>query len=161
MAVDTSEITRVYDALSGKVTDTLKTLLEDYSITEKERAQVVSTTMTALIQTSVSAVLEEPLKAAQISQANAQASATSTQSSADSALKTKQGQLIDKQIEVETEKKDLVKRQKTYYDDQLRAQESDHLSRMLMGALQAGSTLPEGLLTKALDAAAAITPATS
>ena len=167
MAVNTSEITRVYDALSEKVTNTLKTLLEDYSITEKERAQVISNTVTALIQTSVSAVLEEPLKAAQISQATAQTNAINaevtikqTQSTKDIEVKTAQKSLIDKQAEVETERKTLTTRQRTYYDDQLRIQESDHLSRVLMGALQAGSTLPDGLLTKAFDAAAAITPAT-
>ena len=131
MAVDTAEIGRVYSALVGKVTDTLKTLLDDYSITEKERAQVVSNTMSVLIQTSVQAVLDEPVKAAQIEESEARIDALvaetiikEAQSTKDTEVKTAQKEYIAAQKGTETEKKALTIRQKIAYDDNLRVKEA-------------------------------------
>ena len=165
MAVNTEEIGRVYNALAGKVTNTLKTLLDDYSITEKERAQVVSNTMSVLIQTSVQAVLDEPVKVAQIAASNAQAAASNaeasvrtTQSAKDSLVKDAQKSLIDAQKETEAEKKALTIRQKTFYDDHLRMAEAKELSGMVQMGLVSGGTPDATMVSKAYSAIDAITP---
>ena len=65
MAVDIEEIKNIYDGLNTKVKDTLTSLLKEYAITEKERAQDISSVVSTLIPVSVQAGLDEPVKSAE------------------------------------------------------------------------------------------------
>ena len=136
MAVNTSEILSVYDALMNKTKFTLSELFDTHSIKSEDKAKVISMAITQVIQTSAQLVQSQPLQDAQVAQAQAQTSAISAQSTADTTIKTKQGALIDAQKDVEVEKKALTTRQKTAYDDNLRVKEAEMLANIagMMGA---------------------------
>ena len=80
--VDTSEIETVYGSLSQLATNTLQGFIGSFAMTEATKAQVLSTTMTTLIQTSVQVVQEQPVKDAQIAQLNAQIAQATAQTNA-------------------------------------------------------------------------------
>lgn len=134
--VNTSEILSVYDALMNKTKFTLNELFEDSTLKGEDKAKIISMAITQVIQTSAQLVQSQPLQDAQVSQATAQTSAISAQSTADTLIKTKQGALIDAQKDVEVEKKSLTTRQKTAYDDNLRVKEAEMLANIagMMGA---------------------------
>ena len=229
MSINTTEIESVYTALSGLAEGTLDNFIQKFSMTELTKSQVLSSAITALIQTSANQVQQQPLidaqiaqataqtnaiiseqsikekqstkdievksaqiaqataqtnaiiseqsikekqstkdievKSAQIAQATAQTNAIiskklidETQSAKDIEVKDAQKGLILKEQATEDKKIILTDRQTTYYNDQLRIEESKHLSTLVMGFGQAGTTLPDGLLATTLNAAAAITP---
>ena len=165
MAVNTSDITSVYGALSTLATDTLTTFVNTFAMTETTKGQVIAQTMTTLIQTSVQAALDQPLKEAQIAEANAQAGVLNSKKTIDEAqsakdLEVKEAQrvLIVKQQTTEDKRAILTDRQTTFYNDQLRIKESESLASITLGFAQSGTTLPDGLISAALTAAGAITP---
>ncbi len=136
MAVNTEEIGNVYNALEGKVTGTLDTLLGKYSITEATKGQVISNSIVALIQISASTAVDSPVKEAQTA-------------------------LINAQTETEVEKKALTIRQREAYDDNLRIKEAEFLSNVVGMFGAGGTTVPTDLNTAMFDALDAITPETT
>jgi len=134
--VDTNLIGSVYDALSGKAKDTANALMTANSITETQKAQIISNTIVALIQTSASAALDAPIKEAQVA-------------------------LINAQVNTEGAKKALTERQTDFYEDQLRIEEAKQLATIMMGYAQSGTTIPTDFETTTLNAIAAITPTTT
>lgn len=133
MAVDTAEIKTVYEALSENMLDTLDTLFEAHSISAEGKASIIAQSITTLLQVSAQLV-------------------------ADEAIKTKQSELIDAQIDTEVEKKALTTRQKEAYNDNLRIKEGELLSNVVGMYGAGGTTLPSGLETTMLNAINAITP---
>lgn len=136
MAVNTEEIGNVYNALEGKVTGTLDTLLGRYSITEATKGQVISNSIVALIQISASTAVDSPVKEAQTA-------------------------LINAQTETEIEKKALTIRQREAYDDNLRIKGAEFLSNVVGMFGAGGTTIPTDLNTAMFDAIDAITPETT
>ena len=136
MAVNTTEIGTVYDALEGKMLDTLENLFNAYEIDATQKATVIAQGLTTILNLSVQSVQQQPLTDAQVSASSAQASAVTAQSNADTALKTKQGSMIDAQILTEGAKKLQTERQTTAYNDQLRIKEAELLTNVvgMMGA---------------------------
>lgn len=132
MAVDTEKIKEVYDALSTLAKDTAQEFIDKNALSEVRRAEVISSTINVLITTSVSAVLDEPVKSAQ-------------------------KEMIVEQKNVEVEKKELTIRQKDFYDDQLRIKEAEQLSAMVQMALVSGATVATDMIDKTYTAIAAIT----
>lgn len=136
MAVNTEEIGNVYNALEGKVTGTLDTLLGRYSITEATKGQVISNSIVALIQISASTAVDSPVKEAQTA-------------------------LIEAQTETEIQKKALTIRQREAYDDNLRIKGAEFLSNVVGMFGAGGTTIPTDLNTAMFDAIDAITPETT
>jgi len=133
MAVDTSQIGTVYDALSNKATGTMQTLFDSNDITSDDKGKVISSVIGTVLQLSVKAVQDQPVQDAQVN-------------------------MITAQTATEGSRKLLVDRQTTGFDDNLRVEEAKNLSNVT-GMFGAGGTaLPTGLETKMLDAIDAITP---
>ena len=67
MAVNIAEIGTVYDALETKIVGTLTTEYDAGRLKGKEYAEVITAAISALISSSVTSVLEQPVKEAQVS----------------------------------------------------------------------------------------------
>lgn len=158
MAVNIAEISQVYDTLANKATVTLTTQFDAGRLKNEDFGKAMGVVISQIIQTSVQTVQEQPVKDAQIAQANAQTAISQANSTADIAIKTKQGLMIDEQINGEKEKTKLTSRQIVGYGDQLRIREAELLSNVtgMFGA--GGTTLPATLESKMFSAIDAITP---
>ena len=163
--VNVTEITSLANALMLVANTHLEAQFSASRIKNEQYGQAYGNVLVGVIGKVADLVQNQPLTDAQIAQATAQTGAINSekaikeaQSAKDLLTKDAQIGVINAQKDVEIEKKSLTTRQKSYYDDQLRVHESDHLSRMTMGALQAGTTLPDGLLTTTLNAIASVTP---
>ena len=66
MAVDITQIGTVYDALETKIVGTLTTEYDAGRLKGKEYAEVMTAAISALISSSVTSVLEQPVKDAQV-----------------------------------------------------------------------------------------------
>ena len=66
MAVDITQIGTVYDALETKIVGTLTTEYDAGRLKGKEYAEVMTAAISALISSSVTSVLEQPVKEAQV-----------------------------------------------------------------------------------------------
>lgn len=111
MIVNVEEMGKVYDELGKKVISTLEALLNSFAITEKERAQVISSTISSLIQVSVSSVLDQPVKDAQISASKAQELASKVQGFVALANSQKENELKEAQKELANTQKDIFTRE--------------------------------------------------
>ena len=157
MVVDTVAIGTVYDALAGKMIDTLETLFNSHEVDATQKATVIAQGLTTILNLSVNSVQQQPLT-------DAQAAAVTAQSAADTSIKLAQKGLIDNQSLTEVEKKDLTMRQVEAYDDQLRIKEAELLTNVV-GMMGAGgatfSTADDGetsILTTMYNKLNAITP---
>ena len=82
MAVNIAEIGTVYDALEAKMDGTLEKFLSKYTISEPQKAQIVSASIVALLEISTKTVQNQPLIDAQVAQANAQIGESNAQTAA-------------------------------------------------------------------------------
>lgn len=133
MAVDTEQIGIVYDALEAKVEGTLDKYFNKFSITEPQKAQVLSNAIITLIQISVQTVVDAPIK-------------------------EEQKLVIFEQRINEVKKQELTMRQTIFYDDQLKMEEAKGLAQITMGFAMSGTTLPTNLLSTTLSVLDELTP---
>ena len=168
--VNKEGIGEVYGVLEEKIKKTLDYFIENYTMTELQKAQVLSNAILALVQTSAQQVQQQPLIDVQVSQATvqtnsilkdielktAQISQATIQTNSilkDILVKEVQATLIGAQTKTEATKQALSTRQTAYYTDQLKIEKSKHYSTMTMGALQTGTTVPADLWTATFTAA--------
>ena len=96
MAVDIAQIGTVYDALETKIVGTLTTEYDAGRLKGKEYSEVMTAAISALISSSVTSVLEQPVKDAQVNLVEEQIAA----SQADTAVKEdmKNAQILDLKV---------------------------------------------------------------
>ena len=140
MAVDTIQLQSIYTALSTSAKTTLDEQWNDQRLKGSDYANVVSQTITALLQTSAQ-LLEQQ---AQIDQ--------------DDPVKTAQADLIAKQKLTEVAKAALANRQESMYDDNLRVEEAKMLTNVVGMYGAGGTALPTGLETQMVNAINLVTP---
>lgn len=132
VTIDTAAIGSLYDILLGKGQASVNAMIEKNSIKGADAANIISSMIGKVIDTSVNTVQNAPILVAQRA-------------------------MIFAQLETENARKLLTDRQKAFYDDQLKMEETKGLSQITMGFAMAGTTLPNGLLTQTLNAIYALT----
>jgi hypothetical protein len=75
MAINLEEVDNIYKKLEDLGKSTLDEYLNNYDITPKDRAQIISTTISTMLTTSVQAHIQDTLNQAQVSYTNAQENA--------------------------------------------------------------------------------------
>ena len=96
MAVNIAEIGTVYDALETKIVGTLTTEYDAGRLKGKEYSEVMTAAISALISSSVSSVLEQPVKAAQVNLIEEQITASTAETAVKEAMKT--AQVLDMKV---------------------------------------------------------------
>lgn len=132
VTIDTTAIGSLYDILLGKGQASVNAMIEKNSIKGADAANIISSMIGKVIDTSVNTVQNAPILVAQRA-------------------------MIFAQLETENARKLLTDRQKEFYDDQLKMEATKGLSQITMGFAMAGTTLPNGLLTQTLNAIYALT----
>ena len=95
MAVNTTEIGTVYDALEGKMLGTLDTLLNSYEIDATQKATVIAQGLTTILNLSVQSVQNQPKIDADIDVQDAQtALVTAQKTEVETLLSEKEAQII-------------------------------------------------------------------
>lgn len=122
MAVDTTQLTSIYNTLSADVKATLDEQWDSRRLRGADYANVVAQTITALIQTSAQLLQDDDVKKAQAS-------------------------LIAKQELTEIEKAKLTIRQTAMYDDNLRVEEAKALKDVTGMYGVGGTALPTDTTT--------------
>ncbi len=182
MAINTSEIGNIYDTLMDKAKTTIDTYVNDLSLSQSDRANVLSNVITTAMQVSASSVIEQSLTDAQIAKLNAETSfvgkqeleviAETTRKDNESTAKinfmneqknseimrNKVGGLIDTQISVAAADALLKGRQKTAFDDQKKIEKAKFYSQYAsMFGLSSSLSAPSGLTDEVKNALNAIT----
>ena len=98
MAVNIVEIGTVYDALETKIVGTLTTEYDAGRLKGKEYSEVMTAAISALISSSVTSVLEQPVKDAQVNLIEEQIAASISETAVKEAMKDAQVNLIEEQI---------------------------------------------------------------
>ena len=98
MAVDITQIGTVYDALELKIIGTLTTEYDAGRLKGKEYSEVMTAAITALISSSVSSVLEQPVKDAQVDLIEEQIAASQANTTRENTDSEKKRELMDEQI---------------------------------------------------------------
>ena len=98
MAVNILEMGTVYDALELKIIGTLTTEYDAGRLKGKEYSEVMTAAISALISSSVSSVLEQPVKDAQVNLIEEQILASTASTTRENTDSEKKRELIDEQI---------------------------------------------------------------
>ena len=104
MAVNIAEIGVVYDALETKIVGTLTTEYDAGRLKGKEYAEVMTAAISALISSSVTSVLEQPVKDAQVLDMKVKDFVALAESEKERELKDAQILLAQSQIDMEKSK---------------------------------------------------------
>ena len=96
MAVNIAEIGTVYDALETKIVGTLTTEYDAGRLKGKEYSEVMTAAISALISSSVSSVLEQPVKDAQVNLIEEQITASISETAVKEAMKD--AQVLDMKV---------------------------------------------------------------
>lgn len=104
MAVDITQIGTVYDALETKIVGTLTTEYDAGRLKGKEYAEVMTAAISALISSSVTSVLEQPVKDAQVLDMKVKDFVALAESEKDRELKDAQILLAQSQVTYENAK---------------------------------------------------------